>query len=195
MSNKKPHHHGNLRAALIEAGVELVREDGPDALSIRKVAAQAGVSHAAPAHHFPSLAHLRTAVIAEGYRRFTRAMEAAIAETPETPRSAALGACFGYLRFARAYPGLFLTMFGTPAHRVQDPDLALAADGAYAVLARISAPFAGSDPVDTELAIWSMFHGYASLAVGGQTMMADEVAAEAFFRRLFARLDLSEKGS
>ncbi|MEC7762317.1 MAG: TetR/AcrR family transcriptional regulator [Pseudomonadota bacterium] len=194
MTQKKSHHHGNLRATLVEAGVELVREGGPDALSIRKVAAQAGVSHAAPAHHFPSLAHLRTAVIAEGYRRFTQSMEDAIAAAPDTALDKALGACFGYLRFARAYPGLFTTMFGTYAHRVDDEDLCEASDGSYAVLARISAPFAGANPVETELAIWSMVHGYASLAVGGHAMMADEAAAEHFFRSLFAKLNLAEKG-
>lgn len=192
MAGKKPHHHGNLRAALVEAGVDLVRRGGPDALSIRKVAAQAGVSHAAPAHHFPSLTDLRTAVLADGYRRFTQSMEETIAAAPDTALDAALGACFGYLRFARAYPGLFTMMFGTYAHRTDDAELCEASEGSYAVLARISAPFAGDEPVETELAIWSLVHGYASLAVGGHDMMSDEAAAEAFFRRLFAQLHLSQ---
>jgi AcrR family transcriptional regulator len=192
MSQKKSHHHGNLRAALVDAGLALVRDGGPDALSIRKVAAVANVSHAAPAHHFPTLAHLRTAVIAEGYRRFTASMEEAIAQAPNTAHDRALGACFGYLRFARAYPGLFDLMFGTHAHDHEDAELCAASDESYAVLARVSAPFAGDDPADTELAIWSLVHGFASLAVGGQKMLADQETAEAFFTRLFARLDLVE---
>jgi AcrR family transcriptional regulator len=148
------------------------------------------VSHAAPAHHFPSLVHLRTAVVAEGYRRFTASMEAAIAEATDTPRDAALGACFGYLRFARANPGLFDMMFGTKDCLYDDPDLREAADTSYAVLARISAPFAGADPVDTELAIWSIIHGFASLAVGGNGMH-EAPDLEALFTRLFAALDLN----
>ena len=123
MPTKKPHHHGNLRAALIQAGLDLIQSEGPDALSIRKVAAMAGVSHAAPAHHFPSLAHLRTAVVAEGYRRFTASMEAAIAEADGTPRDVVLAACLGYLRFAWAYSGVFSLMFGPNVHGHDDPDL------------------------------------------------------------------------
>ncbi|MAM60891.1 TetR-like C-terminal domain-containing protein [Maritimibacter sp. UBA3975] len=192
MAEGKPHHHGNLRAALVEAGVALVHRDGPDALSIRKVAAAAGVSHAAPAHHFPSLLHLRTAIVAEGYRRFTASMETAIAEAPNTPRDAALGACLGYLRFARANSGLFDMMFGTTDCIHDDPDLRETADASYAVLARISAPFAGADPVDTELAIWSMIHGFASLAISGNGMH-DAPDLEELFLRIFEALDLSAR--
>lgn len=190
MASKKPHHHGNLRAALIDAGVELVRSDGPDALSIRKVAAAAGVSHAAPAHHFPSLAHLRTAVIAEGYRLFIRSMEDAIAAAPDDPRERVRGACVGYLRFARAYPGLFGTMFGTYTHLVEDEAFREVSEASYAVLARVAAPFAGDAPRETEFAIWSLVHGYASLLVRGNQRIGDADAAEAFFNRLFDKLDL-----
>lgn len=190
MTTKKPHHHGNLRAALIQAGLDLIQSEGPDALSIRKVAAMAGVSHAAPAHHFPSLAHLRTAVVAEGYRRFTASMEAAIAEADGTPRDVVLAACLGYLRFAWAYSGVFSLMFGPNVHGHDDPDLRDASDAAYGVLVRICAPFAKDDAVQTELTVWSLVHGYASLAVAGNRRLVPGEAAEAVFRGMFAKLDL-----
>lgn len=190
MPTKKPHHHGNLRAALIQAGLDLIQSEGPDALSIRKVAAMAGVSHAAPAHHFPSLAHLRTAVVAEGYRRFTASMEAAIAEADGTPRDVVLAACLGYLRFAWAYSGVFSLMFGPNVHGHDDPDLRDASDAAYGVFVRICAPFAKDDAVQTELTVWSLVHGYASLAVAGNRRLVPSEAAEAVFRGMFAKLDL-----
>lgn len=190
MPTKKPHHHGNLRAALIQAGLDLIQSEGPDALSIRKVAAMAGVSHAAPAHHFPSLAHLRTAVVAEGYRRFSASMEAAIAEADGTPRDVVLAACLGYLRFAWAYSGVFSLMFGPNVHGHDDADLRDASDAAYGVLVRICAPFAKDDAVRTELTVWSLVHGYASLAVAGNRRLVPGEAAEAVFRGMFAKLDL-----
>lgn len=191
MAEKKPHHHGNLREALVTAGIELVRYGGPDALSIRKVAAAAGVSHAAPAHHFPSLAHLRTAVMAKGHWIFTEHMETGIAEAGSTPRDIALGASLGYLRFAVAYPGLFDLMFGTMRPDHTDPEFCAGAEASFGVLQRISAPFAGESAEETELTIWSLVHGYASLALTGRGGKMELEELEAQFTRLFARLDLT----
>ncbi len=61
---EKPHHHGNLREALIVAGIEILKEGGLPALTLRACAARAGVSHAAPAHHFDGLPGLVTAIAA-----------------------------------------------------------------------------------------------------------------------------------
>jgi len=162
---KRPHHHGDLRAALITAGVELVRDGGPDALSIRKVAALAGVSHAAPAHHFRSLADLRMAVIAQGYRDFTHAMEDEIARAPTTPRDHILAAGRGYLTFALSNPGLFHLMFGGANRGEIDTEFCQASDAAYDVLRRVSAPIApGTAGVEgNEMLVWSLVHGLASL--------------------------------
>ena len=71
------YHHGDLRRALIEAGWAIVEEDGPEALTLRGVARQAGVSHAAPAHHFPDKAALVEAMAVEGWNRFGAALASA----------------------------------------------------------------------------------------------------------------------
>ncbi|NRB03591.1 MAG: TetR family transcriptional regulator, partial [Rhodobacteraceae bacterium] len=68
------YHHGDLRAALIEAGLQELEATGTEAFSLRKVARRAGVSHAAPAHHFGDVTGLLTALAAEGFRRFVVAM-------------------------------------------------------------------------------------------------------------------------
>ncbi len=192
MSGGKRHHHGDLRRALVAAGVDLVEEGGPDALSIRGAAARAGVSHAAPAHHFPSLAHLRTAVVAEGFRRFAREMEEEIARAPDTPRDRLLGACLGYVSFALGGPSLFQLMHGGSTVLVEDDDLAEARGAAYAVLRRVCAPLAPgpAGAEGAELLVWSLVHGYATLTLryrGGPFQVADPHET---FRAIFPELPL-----
>lgn len=184
---KKPHHHGDLRRALIEASIALMAEDGGNALSIRKAAARAGVSHAAPAHHFPTLAHLRSAVIAEGHRRFTTSMQEARAAAPNSPRAQVLAASRGYLAFARAHPGLFEVMFSAEDCAVDSAERDEATAGSYAVLAEIARPFAGGDPAAQalmELRIWSTTHGFASLAISGSVHFTDDEALAALMDSL-----------
>ncbi len=184
----------NIRTALIEAGLELIRDGGPEALSIRKVAARVGVSHAAPAHHFPTLLHLRTAVATEAHRRFTQAMEAAIAEAPDTSRDAIVACCIGYLRFARANPGLFHVMFGGQPLDPSDPAFCAASDASYAVLARGCAPVAHgpAGAQGTETLVWSLAHGFSALMLAGKQDLADQTAAEATFRAVFPDLSFTD---
>lgn len=191
---KTGHHHGDLRAALIKAGMELVSEGGPDALTIRGAAAKAGVSHAAPKHHFPTLAHLRTAVATKAHSDFTEEMEAAIAEAPENdPRAAIVGACIGYLRFARANPGLFQIMFGMTGIDPKDEALCAASEASYAVLARVCAPLlpgrAGKQ--GNEILVWSLAHGFSYLALSGGGKDAREAELEDCLDRIFPDLPLS----
>lgn len=168
----KPHHHGNLRETLISAGLTLLRETGADGLSIRKVAAMAGVSHAAPAHHFASLADLRTAVMATGHREFASMMldEIAMAEQGRAslpPRLRILAALRGYVAFAARNPALFQMMFGGASFDGDDPELIAAAEASFDVLRGICAPIAhgSGGPEANELMIWSLVHGFASLAL------------------------------
>lgn len=190
---KPPHPHGNLRAALIEAGMELVAEGGPEALSIRKVAARAGVSHAAPAHHFANLVALRTAIAAKAHHLFAASMEDAIAEAPDTPQQAIIAAGIGYLRFARAHPGLFHIMFGGAELNPDDPDLKSAAARSYGVLTRVSAPVAHgpAGPRGTETLIWSIAHGFAALMLLGKDAPQSEEEAEALFRAIAPDLPIA----
>src|SRR5712692_4005403 len=69
----KPYHHGRLRAAVLEAAVAEIEVVGPARLSMREIARRAGVSHAAPAHHFGDKAGIFTAIATEGYRLIAEA--------------------------------------------------------------------------------------------------------------------------
>ncbi|MCI4665592.1 MAG: TetR/AcrR family transcriptional regulator [Neomegalonema sp.] len=190
MTEKAKHHHGDLRAALVQSGVALIAADGPDALSIRKVAAAAGVSHAAPAHHFPSLAHLRTAVVAEGYRLFTAAMEAELAKAASDPKERLLAACAGYLNFALQHSSLFQLMHGgSPIHR-DDEEFCRSAGDSYAVLRRVCASVepgpAGAEGV--EAFVWSLIHGYSMLTLHKEKGMFSAKDPHATFRAMFPDL-------
>ncbi|PZQ96843.1 MAG: TetR/AcrR family transcriptional regulator [Cereibacter sphaeroides] len=153
------------REALVEAGLALLAEDGSSGLTLRRAAARAGVSHAAPAHHFDGLQGLQTAIATRAFAQFTRTMtEARDAAGPE-PFVRLLGLCEGYLAFARNRSGLFHLMFVEPAIRRDDPDLMREAKAAYGLLAENCAPFAQGDPQTVEAAVWSLVHGYAMLGL------------------------------
>lgn len=184
----RPHHHGNLREALIEAGLALLREGGIEGLTLRRAAARAGVSHAAPAHHFSGLDGLMTAISARAFAIFTAEMTAARDAAGDAPFDRLLGICNGYLAFSRSNSGLFRVMFTTPGLDRTDPDLARESAAAYEVLRSACAPFAGVPSEETELAVWSLVHGYALLGFA-----APDTTGRAFhhvpeFQTLLARL-------
>src|SRR5689334_17798420 len=103
----KPYHHGDLRAALVEASLAIIEERGPEQVTVREAAKRAGVSSGAPFRHFPNRTALMTAVAEEAQRRFRAEIEAALAAAPSEPlaRLHALGAA--YLRWAIGNPTHF----------------------------------------------------------------------------------------
>ena len=177
---KDKHHHGNLREALILAGIALLEEGGPEALTLRKCASRAGVSHAAPAHHFNGLISLKAAIVARAYRMFSDSMLDHRIRALPTPRARLLAICEGYLAFSRAHGTLFHLMFQPPPEGLEhvNPDIlqALAAESteSFAILREACAPFQqlGGHKQGTEVMVWSLVHGYAMLfanAPGGET--------------------------
>src|SRR5262245_39666864 len=129
-SRKTSYHHGNLRQALTQAALELVREQGAAALSLREVARRAGVSHAAPAHHFGDKAGLLTALATEGFIRFTEAQRAGAARGGDDPmrRFGWLG--WAYVMFAAEHAAYFEVMFRPELLRRDDAALAQASRAA-----------------------------------------------------------------
>lgn len=159
--------HGKLREALIDAGLALLIEGGASALTLRRAAARAGVSHAAPAHHFDGLKGLLTAMAARAYRDFTGAMAEHRESSPPGAFSRLTGVCQGYLAFAEQRAGLFHLLFVSAEVMREDPALVQASATAYQVLRDACLPFSQDgkpDPV-IETAVWSMVHGYALLGL------------------------------
>ena len=168
----RPYHHGNLRQALVSAGIALLEDEGLDALSLRAIAARAGVSHAAPRNHFRSLRDLLTAIAAEAFHMHAAAMRAGLA--PDAPRDARRRAAMeGYVRFAREHPALYTLMFSIRPADLADPDLQSAAAASYAVLSDIAQgllPDKAHLPdaqKRAETMLWSLAHGFAQLSGTG----------------------------
>ncbi|MBL6454843.1 TetR/AcrR family transcriptional regulator [Belnapia sp. T6] len=160
------YHHGALRPALLDAAETLLEEAGPDGLSLRAIARAAGVSHAAPAHHFGDLRGLLTALATEGFTRFGAALEAAAAGSADPLRD--LGRA--YVRFARVHPGLFQLMFRSPLLQGEDAALRAAMAGSFGTLARIAAaaPPGPAGRAAHPIGSWCLVHGFAMLLLDGR---------------------------
>ena len=167
MDGEKPYHHGDLRAALLAAAEQELAERGIEAFSLRSVAKRAGVSHAAPAHHFGDQQGLLTALAADGFRRFLTAQAAREARAAPDPRAQLVAAGLGYIDFALERPALFRLLFGSKRPDYAQPDLRTAADAAYGHLVAQCAAAGGQGPVDVA-AVWATAHGLADLIAAGR---------------------------
>lgn len=180
--SQRNYHHGDLRNTLIAQGVALLEEAGLAKLSLRAIAARAGVSHAAPKNHFANLRSLLTAMAAEGYRRHVAFMRAGLPK--RASRTAKLAAAMqGYVRFAREHPHLFALMFSSDLCDLDDPELQAAGAESYGVLREISAglDWDKADQPDAdfraETMIWSLVHGFALLSNSGMLSTAADGSA------------------
>lgn len=171
--NPKKYHHGDLKSALVAAGIQILETEGLPGLSLRAIAARVGVSHTAPKNHFGSLRGLLTAIGTEGFRRHAAAMRRGVSDTspgPERLRAAAEG----YVAFAEAHPALFEMMFSPLYCDFKDAALLAEARKSYAVLEDIAKglDWDKADQPDsqlrTEMMLWSQVHGYAVLKLAGQ---------------------------
>lgn len=166
---KNAHHHGDLRNALVTAGIELLDEGGVAGLTLRKCAARAGVSHAAPAHHFRGLKGLITAIVTRGYKLFAAEMDVNIKAADNDPMSRLGGCCRGYVKFSRENNALASIIFNKKNCFEDDPEWIEAADAAYQILIDICAPFKHRhDSAElTQIAVWTMLEGYVNFERNG----------------------------
>jgi AcrR family transcriptional regulator len=159
--NARPYHHGDLRRVLLEEAVASLRESGPAALSLRDLARRAGVSHAAPAHHFGDKRGLLTAVAAEGFRR----LSASLGATYEATRDfAEVGVA--YVTFAVEERPYFDVMFRPDLYDPDDPELVAARSASGAALYGPAATVSDA-PLEAGIAAWSLVHGLATLGLAG----------------------------
>lgn len=179
MAARASYHHGDLRRALLEAARELLEEAGAESVTLRATARRAGVSHAAPYHHFSDKAHLIEALAVDGFEAFADALRRAREATNGNPLERLRATGVAYVRFATEHPALFRLMNrpelrgrGRSASAEAGP-VEVAARGAYRVLEEgiRSAQEAGlmepGDATPHALAAWSLVHGLAVLAIDG----------------------------
>jgi AcrR family transcriptional regulator len=170
-----PYHHGALRDALLQAAEKLLERDGLPGLTLRAVAREAGVSHAAPTHHFGDVTGLLSELAAIGYRRFGAAMAAAGATA--MPKESGLASAQAYVRYALAHPGMYGLMFRAERLDMTRPSLREAADASFAGFARaigasrheqISTEALTLEQAGALTASWSLMHGFSTLLLDGR---------------------------
>ena len=174
MSTSTPYHHGDLRAALLQAAGELLETQGSGGLSLREAARRAGVSHNAPYRHFPDRDALLAALAAEGFRMLA-----------DSQASAARERGLAYVRFALQHPQRFRLMFGGVVPIGSYPELREQGLRAYKGL-EDSFRDLGEDAPVAAAAAWSLVHGLANLILNGHFAQAkrESGGAEAFAARV-----------
>lgn len=170
------YHHGDLHEALLKAAKRVAEREGIAGLTLRAVAREAGVSHAAPAHHFGDAAGLLSELAAIGFQKFGATMQEA-AQAASDPDDAAQAKAGAYVRFARENPCMFSLMFRAEKLDHSRPVLKEAASRAFANLARSVGERRG-EAIDMDrltvaqaadiARIWSMVHGFAMLRLDGR---------------------------
>jgi len=172
MSRAHPYHHGNLRAALLEAAERSIEELGVEQLSLRELARAAGVSHAAPRGHFPDRQALLDALAERGFERLAAGLrDAAEKSGPGLEvRLHAIGAA--YVAFASSSPALLELMYANKPRSVAPGLLAAMADVLSVVLGLVadgvaSGALAADDPERYALLLFSWVRGIAALLTGG----------------------------
>lgn len=161
----RPYHHGDLRRTLLDLAADVAANSGPSAVGLRDLARRAGVSHAAPAHHFGDRRGLLTALATEGFAHLAGALEAVAPGAPLTEQGVA------YVTFAVAEPGRFAVMWRFDELDREDAALTDASRRAWVALtagAEHHARIHGGDPEAIAAAAWSFAHGLATLVNAGQ---------------------------
>ena len=171
-----PYHHGALRDALLVAAERVLEREGLAGLTLRAVAREAGVSHAAPTHHFGDLTGLVSELAAIGFRQFNAAMVAAGAGG-HTLAERAMARAKAYVGYAQAHPGMYGLMFRTERLDMARPSLREAARASFAGLAGaigaqrqepISADSLSLDQGAAMARAWSLVHGFTMLMLDGR---------------------------
>lgn len=171
----KPYHHGDLRHALIQAGLELLSEGGAAALDLRKVARRAGVSHAAPYRHFADKQALVAAINAEGFRWLAERIQSTLLEAPGDAFEQLQAIARAYVQFAREHPWLMREMFsGLTIEREAFPDLSTASKAVFKLYVEVvkqgqeEGRIIDGDPGALAGVLWSLLHGVAMLTIENQ---------------------------
>ncbi len=163
------YHHGDLRRALLAAGMDLLAEAGPDGVGLRELARMVGVSAAAPYRHFDSKTALLEALAVTGFRNFALAVETAAQAVAPPEQLKAMGRA--YVRFALDNQNLFRLMFSPELKRDERPILRMAANAAFTTLRAATAT--GADGRIAALGAWAQVHGLAVLMLDGQIALRE----------------------
>lgn len=175
----KKYHHGDLKNALIEAGIKILAKEGVGGLSLRKVAKKAGVSHSAPYAHFADKQSLIAAISTEGFKQLYAELDAAVSQYASDPKRQLMEGAWAYVQFAMNNTDTFHIMFSGVLEKEKDYP-------AFVEISRrnfervVDVIRACQDagvlrPAPQEimaLSVWGQLHGIISLVLEGQVSHA-----------------------
>ena len=167
---KRGYHHGNLRQALVEAALDLIRAKGPTGFTLSEAAKQAGVTPAAVYRHFEGREDLFAEAALQGYEIFADLMQYAYDKGQPSALAAFDATGRAYLAFARKYPGHYISMFESGISVNRTPALAQASQKARDVLERAAEDLCAHIPPERRppasmfsAHIWALSHGVVEL--------------------------------
>lgn len=199
VTRRSTYRHGDLRRALLEAGIQLARSNGPDAVVLREVTRQVGVAPNAAYRHFADRQALLDAVCATAHSELAKAIEAELAALPQgmdpaqSARAQLRAVGTGYMKFAQAEPGLFRTAFSVPADLQTAGDPAKAGSSGltpFQLLSTVLDKFVEAGILSrerrpgAEFLAWSAVHGLSMLAIDGPLRGLDATQRQAIGQRL-----------
>ena len=161
------YHHGDLRRALLDTALKLIRSEGPAAFTLRQTAARLGVSHNAPYRHFPDKASLLAEIAEEGHLALRSAADQAVAAAGENRSERLRAVGLAYIKFAVEHPSHFRVMYGPK----RAPGLVPSQGSLFELLLECvkacqeSGDLKPVDPLDIALPAWAMVHGLAMLLI------------------------------
>ncbi|MBC7878618.1 MAG: TetR/AcrR family transcriptional regulator [Anaerolineales bacterium] len=189
MPSKKIYHHGDLKNALIKAGVEILAKDGVSGLSLRKVASKAGVSHTAPYSHFADKQALIAAISTEGFRQLYQCLSDVVDKYKSNPKKQLIEAAWAYVQFAMDDPDRFKVMFsGVLQKEKQYPEFVEESQRNFQLVKMIvevnqaSGVLRGGSSDLAALSAWGIIHGFVMLMLEGQ--ISHTVLEQATLREL-----------
>ena len=165
---RRSYHHGDLKAAMIGAALQLVRQKGPRGFTLNEASRTAGVSVSAPYNHFKDKDALLVEIVLLGNRTLETELRAA-ADLAAPPREKLLAVYFAYVSFAERHPDLFAVMFQSGIDKTDYPEVQASSAKAFEVAAVLALQIEPSPASAQYLAliIWTMAHGFATLTVEG----------------------------
>jgi AcrR family transcriptional regulator len=191
---RRTYHHGDLERALVDAAVTLIAKKGIDAFTLREVARQVGVSHAAVYRHFADKSAVLEAIAVRGYHELAERLRAVIARVPRAQverRLLSIGVA--YAMFAVEQEPRFRVMTRPRREERRSPELDAAIDAALGVLIGVAEEgveaglLVKAPPVDHAIRVYLLAYGYASLFLLGR-LRVRPAKAKSYLRSLLAPL-------
>jgi AcrR family transcriptional regulator len=172
---KKTYHHGDLKNALVRAGIDILAQDGVRGLSLRKVARQAGVSHAAPYAHFADKQSLIAAISTDGHQKIYEKIARIMEQYPDDPLRQFVETAWVYVEFGFEEPDHFRVTFSGAVEKERDyPALVEMTAKNFGVLRQLVAHCQAAgilgpgEPDLVAIGVWGLVHGFVSLIQEGQ---------------------------